>query len=657
MIILRTRLDGAALVALMSLVLATVSCQVIAQNEEFFGKTTPPARNILRYINGDEPESLDPPISSGQPEARIFIALYEGLVEYDPKTLEPVPAIAERWDVNNDSSEYVFHLRHDARWSNGDPIGADDFVYSFRRSLSPQLASRNAYLAYYIKYGQAYNEGAVFVRDLQTGQFLLERDFANSDQNIPESLSQKSLADGQPEYKSSQPAQETAFHKFMHSPARLTLPGSEKARNKLLEGNTKLQTAVTGKQFVPVSGEDIGIEAVDPYTVRLSLSQPAPYFSGLLAHQLFRVVPRKIIEKYGEHWTEASHIVTSGAFKVKAWRPYSELVVERNPFYWDAANVKLEEIHFYTTQDNPTAMNLYKVGEADAVLNHTVPNPWLDVVRSKKDYMDGAEATIVYILINVTKPPMNDLRVRRAFNMAIDKVTYSLSRRITKPLSAFTPEGIFAGYPQPKGEPFNPEQARRLLGEAGFPVTQKADGSFECPKFPLDEVEYVFNTQSSNRTMAEFFQAQWKQNLGITVPLRSMEFRTFLNVRAKLEYKGFAQGIWGADYMDPFTFSNLFSTPTGDNGSGWWDQRYSDMLNEANRTLDKQRRYELMAKAEKFLLDAQPIIPIETSATNWVKKPYVKGMYPNAGSLFPWKFVYIERDPAKWDYGVPAMVD
>src|SRR3990172_2186737 len=301
MIILRTRLDGAALVALMSLVLATVSCQVIAQNEEFFGKTTPPARNILRYINGDEPESLDPPISSGQPEARIFIAIYEGLVEYDPKTLEPVPAIAERWDVNNDSSEYVFHLRHDARWSNGDPIGADDFVYSFRRSLSPQLASRNAYLAYYIKYGQAYNEGAVFVRDLQTGQFLLERDFANSDQNIPESLSQKSLADGQPEYKSSQPAQETAFHKFMHSPARLTLAGSEKARNKLLEGNTKLQTAVTGEQFVPVSGEDIGIEAVDPYTVRLSLSQPAPYFSGLLAHQLFRVVPRKVIEKYGEH--------------------------------------------------------------------------------------------------------------------------------------------------------------------------------------------------------------------------------------------------------------------------------------------------------------------------------------------------------------------
>jgi len=657
MVTVPTPRERTALVAIIMLVAATSSCQVAAKNEEFFGKTTPPTRNVLRYINGDEPETLDPPISSGQPEARIFIALYEGLVEYDPKTLAPVPAIAESWGVNNDSSEYVFHLRHNARWSNGDPIVAEDFVYSFRRGLSPELASRNAYLAYYIKYGQAYNEGAVFVRNPQTGEFLLEKDFAHSDQEVPESLSQKPLSSGEAEYKGSDSAPNTSFHQFMHSPARLTLPASEKARKKLIDADAKLQAAVRDKEFVPVRAEDVGIEAVDDYTVRISLSQPAPYFSGLLAHQLFRAVPRKVIEKYGEHWTEPAHIVTSGAFKVKAWRPYSELVVERNPFYWDFANVRLEEIHFYTTQDNPTAMNLYKVGEADAVLNHTVPNPWLDVVRSKKDYMDGAEAAIVYVLINVTRPPMNDIRVRRAFNMAIDKVTYSQSRRITKPLSAFTPEGIFPGYPQPKGDPFNPEQARKLLGEAGFPVMQRADGSYECAKFPVDQVEYVFNTQSSNRTMAEFFQAQWKQNLGITVPLRSMEFRTFLNVRAKLEYKGFALGIWGADYMDPFTFLNLFSTPTGDNGSGWWDQRYSEMLDAANRTLDKQKRYELMARAEKFLLDAQPVIPIETSATNWVKKPYVKGMYPNAGSLFPWKFVYIERDPAKWDYGVPAMAD
>ena len=237
--------------------------------------------------------------------------------------------------------------------------------------------------------------------------------------------------------------------------------------------------------------------------------------------------------------------------------------------------------------------------------------------------MDGAEAAIGFININVTKPPMNDVRVRRAFNMSIDKINYSKSRLVTKPLSAFTPEGIFAGYPQPKGDPFDPEQARKLLGEAGFPVTKQGDG-FQCKAFPVGEVEFIFNTNSSNRAMAEFMQAQWKQNLGITVPLRSMESKTFLSARNKLDYKGFCIGLWGADYMDPFTFLGLFTTPDGSNGSGWFDPKYVTLLHEANLTLNPQKRYELLAKAEKYLLDNQPVIPIETFAVNWLKKPYVK---------------------------------
>ena len=117
----------------------------MAINPEFFGSTTPPARDILRYINGDEPESLDPPISSGQPEARIYMALYQGLVEYDPKSLAAIPALAERWDINDDSSEFVFHLRRNAKWSNGDPITAQDFVYSIRRALSTEMSSTTEY--------------------------------------------------------------------------------------------------------------------------------------------------------------------------------------------------------------------------------------------------------------------------------------------------------------------------------------------------------------------------------------------------------------------------------------------------------------------------------------------------------------------------------
>lgn len=642
--------------ALASLAFGAVSCRVLATNEEFFGKTTPPDANILRYVNGPEPESLDPAVSSGQPEAHIYMALYEGLVEYDPRSLNAIPALAERWEINNDYSEFVFYLRKTGRWSNGEPINAHDFVYSVRRALSPELLSRTAANAYYIKNARAFNEGSVFVFDPTNKRFLLEEDLA-ADAPDSVTLSQKPLQPDQPEFATGQTAQDTAFHQAMHSPARITLPAGEARRAKALAAIPKLQGLVAGKEFVSVKAEDVGVEAVDDYTVRISLSQPAPYFTGLLALPFFRLVPRNTIEKYGRQWTELSNIVSCGPFKLKSWKPYNEVVVERDPMYWDAAKVRLDEIRFYFSTDHPTSMNLYRVGSADALLNHSVPNPWLDVVRPKKDYMDAAEAAITYLLINVTKPPMNDLRVRRAFNMAIDKDTYSKHKRTTKPLSAFTPTGIFVGYPQPKGDAFDPVLARQLLGEAGYPVTQKADGTFVCEKFPTNEVGLVFGAHTSNKALSEFMQAQWKQNLGITVRLDSREQKTYMEARSKLDYKGFALGIWGADYMDPVTFLNIFLTNGGDNGSGWADPKYAEMINQANHSLDQQKRYELLARAEKYMLDAQPVIPIETPSVNWVKKPYVKGMYPNPASLFAWKFIYIERDPAKWDYATPKLTD
>src|SRR2546425_5443787 len=117
------------LVLVLGLSVVHIGCSAAASNKVFFGKTDPPRENILRYVSGSEPESLDPQIGSGQPEARIYMALYEGLAEYDPKTTAPIPELAERWEANKDSSEFTFHLRTNARFSNGDPITARDFVY------------------------------------------------------------------------------------------------------------------------------------------------------------------------------------------------------------------------------------------------------------------------------------------------------------------------------------------------------------------------------------------------------------------------------------------------------------------------------------------------------------------------------------------------
>ncbi|HEX5706286.1 MAG TPA: peptide ABC transporter substrate-binding protein [Pyrinomonadaceae bacterium] len=641
---LKTFVLAATLVAA---ALAVSGCTTEASKAEFFGKVEPPPGQVLRYITGSEPESLDPQISTGQPEARIYMALFEGLAEYDPKTMEPIPAVAERWDVNRDSSEFVFHLRRNARWSDGHPLNAHDFVYTFRRGLSPELAARNAYLAYEIKYAQGYNEGGAFVRDPQTGRFLLASDVAAED-----SASASGAESDETASASSGTGPDTDFHRYIQSPERLVVAGDEAGREKQFKANPKLEAAARGKEFVPVRAEDIGVEAIDDYTLRVTLARPAAYFIGLVPHQFFRAVPRRAIEKFGVEWTQPANIVTCGPFRLKTWKPYNEIVVVKDPTYWDAERVRLQRIHFYPLEDQTTMMNLYKAGEVDATYNHTVPVAWLDHIQPLKDYMDAPEVAISYFQVNITKPPMNDKRVRKAFNIAFDKVALAKFRRPTKPLTAFTPEGIFPGYPQPKGDPFDPEKAKRLLAEAGY---RDATGKYDPSKFPIEQVMVTYNTSDSARQISEFVQAQWKQNLGLTVPIKNVEWKTFLAMRSRLEYSGFAIAAWGGDYMDPYTFLALFSTEAGDNGTGWYDPEYVKMLREANRMTDPARRYELLARAEAYLLEEQPVIPFQTAATNWMKKPYVKGMYPNPGTLHAWKYVYIEYDSAKWDRGVPDM--
>jgi oligopeptide transport system substrate-binding protein len=643
----------------------TAGCAASANDKVFFGKTDPPRDNIMRYVSGSEPETLDPQISDGQPEARIYMALYEGLVEYDPKTTAPVPALAERWEVNKDSSELTFHLRRNGRFSNGDPITARDFVYTFRRGLSPTLASRTAGLAYYIKYAKAYNESAVFVLDPASGKFLLADDFAaesskqGSDntktaaQPLSSTPNQTVASEYPPIPEEKTPDLDTAFHQFMHSPARLVLPGDEKKRAKAIGANPGLKAVIDGKQFVPVEAKDIGVEAVDDYTLRISLAQPAPFFLSLMPHQFFRVIDQRAVEKFGGAWTLEQNIVTSGPFTVEAWKHYDRVVVKRDPMYWDTANVKLDGIVFYAVVESSTIMNLYKAGEIDAMFNHAVQAPWLDLIASFKDYMDAPESTIEYYQFNCTRPPTNDVRVRKALNMSVDKKAVGAWRH-AMPLTAITPEGMFPGYSQPKGDPFDPEKAKTLLADAGY---RDNSGKFDPRKFPVDQIEITINPDGGNVPLAEFIQNQWKQNLGVTILIKVMEQKTALVARAKLEYKGIFRTGWGADYMDPFTFLGLYYTPAGNNGTGWWDPKYAALLDEANRTGDHQKRYELLARAEALALEAQPVLPLLTASARWMKKPYIKGMYPNPASLFPWKWVYIERDPAKWDYGVPSMAE
>ncbi len=645
------------LTAVMGLALISGACAPKG-SDKYFGKTVPPKDNVLHYISGSEPESLDPQISDGQPEARILMALYEGLVEYGPKDQQPIPALAKNWEISPKVDEFIFHIRDNGKWSDGTPITADDFVYSMRRGFDPDTASRTASLGTGIKYSEAFNGGQVFVKKGET--YLLDKDFGG-------------------ETKPPEPTfgPETALSRVLHSADRLTLDGDEKKRQKQIDGDPKLKAAVVGAEFVPVKAEDIGVEALDRYTLRITLRQSAPYFLGLLAHQFFRLVPKHVVSQFGRAWIRPEHIVTCGPFRIKTERPYDALIVEKDPNYWDAANVHLNGIEFYPIEENATQLNLYKAGSIEAFLNHTVLSSWVDEIKPYKDeYLNFPENATASYAINMTKPPFDNPKLRQAFVLAVDKDAVSDFRKVTKPLFGVTPTGTYPDFDaamkkvgeelrQKSGQTpeqwakqtklFDPERARKLLSEAGYPVQQQGDG-WACPTFPVENISLTFNTNENNKAIAEFVQAQWRRNLGITVPLRTMEFKTFLAERHTKQYVGFAQLLWSGDYMDPYTFLSLHYGKESAGDTGIDDPKFNAMLDEANAELDPQIRYEKLARAEYYLLDQAIVVPLTINATNWMKKPYVKGMYPNPGTLLPWKFVYIEQDPAKWDHDVDNIM-
>jgi oligopeptide transport system substrate-binding protein len=687
----QTRL-GIALIVVSSFF---ISCSTQASSK-YWGQIDVPEDNVMRYITGSEPESLDPQFVTGQPEARILIGLYDRLVEYHPKTMQPIPSMATHWEKADDLVNYTFHLRRNGKFSNGDPITAKSFEYSFRRALSPELASRYAFLGYDIKYGEAYNSGQSFVK--KDGKFLLAKDFEKTDadsdgkkdpiaESKPEVLRKETIAETAPAKDAELPEKadpgatvtateektQTEFQKYINSPTRLTVAepkdeDSKKALDELTKENPKLKAALEGAEYVPVKAEDIGVEAIDDYTLRVTLKQPAPYFVGVLTHQFFAALHEPTIEKHGKDWIKPENIVTSGAFKLAEWKPYDEMTVVKDPNYWDAENVHLDGIVFYPMDEQTTMMNIYKSGGIDAIYNHTVPAAWNEYISQFKDeYQLHPEVASEYYTFSVKKPPVDKIEVRQAFSLAVDRDALEKYRKTVKKSADFTPPGIFPDYEKAREKVyaekikeagitpeqwekryFNPTRACELMKKAGYTV--KMDGE-KCTvsDFPADKIQLSYNTAESNKQVAEFVQQQWKQNLGITVQLKNMEWKTYLPYRSAVEYTGMARAGWVGDFMDPYTFLSQFYTPNNDSSTGWWDPKYDEMLDDANNTADEQLRLEKLAAAEFYMLQNMPVIPLAAQGTSWMKKPYIKGMYPNPGTMHPWKFVYIERDPNKWN--------
>tara|TARA_B100000959_G_scaffold278953_1_gene338274 strand:- start:2415 stop:4076 length:1662 start_codon:yes stop_codon:yes gene_type:complete len=423
-------------------------------------------------------------------------------------------------------------------------------------------------------------------------------------------------------------------HDFHKSFERMLTPsmGSEYAYMLYSMKNAEAFNTSKIKDF-----SKVGSRVVDQRVLEITLENATPYFLSLINHYTWYPVHIPTVEKHGpisqrgNKWTKPGNFVGNGPFKLKEWRLNDVVIVEKNPTYWDADSVKLNEIHFYAIDQANTEERSFRAGQLHNI--YTMPLGKID--RYKRDYPDLIKiepyAGTYFYRINVTKPPTNNPLVRRALAMAIDReaIVKSVTRGGQLAGNFFTPPGT-GGYTSRAHIPSNVEKARNLLAEAGYPNGEN---------FP--KLEILYNTQEGHRRIAEAIQEMWKKSLNIDITLVNQEWKVFLAAQRQIDYQICRAG-WIGDYVDPNTFLDMWTSWSQQNQTGWSSEEYDGLIREASRTQNMKARLELFQEAEAILMDEVPIIPIYIYTRVYALHPSVKGWFANILDHHPYKSIWLD---------------
>jgi oligopeptide transport system substrate-binding protein len=525
--LLRLRLIAPLLAAL-----ALAACQD--------GPSRPPCgegETCLEFGNNTEPATLDPQQSNLIDEFQVIGDLNVGLTTDAPDGT-PIPALAERWETSADGLVWTFHLRA-AKWSDGTPITAGDFVYAYRRILKPETASIYAYLVFLLKNGAAVNAGEA----------------------PPEAL---------------------------------------------------------------------GVRAIDPRTLELTLDHPAPYLPELLKHLSYFPVPQHVVERLGDQWVQPGNYVSSGPYQLVSWRLGEYIEVEKNPYFWDAGEVCVDTIRYYPTPDAVTAERRVAAGELDintgfqsnrlSKINETMPGYARTHISLATSYLSFNTRTVA---------AFRDPRVRKALSAAIDRdfITDKLLRAGQVPAYAFVPPGTanyVADGPQTSfaGLSFEARQAlaRDLLAQAGY-----------GPERPL-EVEIKTGNTPDTTLMMQAIQADW-QAVGVEVSLVQNEGQIAFAAYRMRDFEIGAMS-WYADYNDPLTFLELLHSQTGAQNYGDYNSpAYDALLAEAAAEPDLAARAAILARAEALMLEQDALIPVLFVVNKALVNPKVSGWVDNIANF------------------------
>lgn len=565
----------------------------------------PQPRADFAFANGSDINTLDPQRMSWMPDLRVGRLLFEGLVKHDvlSRDFDVVPAVAESWEVSEDGLTYTFHLRPDAKWSNGRPVTADDFRYSWRRAMLPDLASDYFAMFMFVEGAQAFYEART--ADLEA---YLER-------------------------PADERTQETADEVWAQSLARFDAT--------------------------------VGMRALDERTLEITLAKRVPYFLDLCAFTVLAPVYPPLVEQYEKPddatgrlirrsgWTKPGVLVTNGAFMLESWRFKREVRLAKNPHYWGIDSIAIDTISIPSIPDPNSEVLAYQTGAVDWVSDVTAGyrgdmiadklafraehadevaelrargldefeiDRRLPADPRKETHAPSAFGTYFWNfnceerLADGRSNPFHDPRVRRAFAMVIDKrsIVDSVRRLGEQPAGVLIPPGSIGGYPNPEGLPnigdaATPAEAeaivaraRALLAEAGYPDPPN--------DFPIT-VELLFNKDAGHDLIAQTIAKNWQQHLGVPISLAQKELKVY---RDDLKKKRFitTRAGWYGDYGDPTTFLDLSRTGDGNNDRGYTNAVYDGLLDKAADEPDAGTRLVILAEAERMLMQDVPMVPI-----------------------------------------------
>lgn len=528
---------------LAGLIILSLQAGVAVQAAEVPAGVQLAAKQELVRANGYEPATLDPNLAESNVEFYIFNDLFEGLLRVG-KNGEVIPALATKWETKG--TVWTFHLRPEVKWSNGDPVTADDFVFSWRRLTDPKTASPyGSYLA------SAYVLNAAEIN-----------------------------AGGKPP-------------------------------------------------------SELGVKALDAHTLQVTLAEPNSYLLKQLVHFPVLPVNRKVVEQYGKNWTQPQNFVGNGAFKLAQWVVNEKVVLERNTQYWDNAHTVLNKVTFLPLQGFPEVAR-FRAGEIE--LGYSAPPELYQQLKKNL----GDEQLVTYPLLSTSyfafnnrQPPFNDVRVRQALNLALDKqvIAGKVLGYGQQPAWTFTPTGaggftlqagVAAGWSQEQ----RIAQAKKLLAEAGFNAQHPL-------RFTL-----LYSNDATIKKIVIAASAMWKKNLGAEVTLQNQERKVVLDNINNGQYSA-AFSRWLADYNDPSTFLNVFRSTSSENSAKYANEHYDRLLHQATAAQSPEQVQQAFQQAEDVLAVDTPVAPVYYEANATLVKPYVKGIdFTRQGPLYD-KNVYI----------------